>query len=45
MCDVCVRLFCVCAVLYLGRGLATGGSLVTPQEYGIRGMDKKKRIK
>jgi hypothetical protein len=25
---VCVRLFCVCVVLCLGRGLATGGSLV-----------------
>jgi hypothetical protein len=24
---VCVRLFCVCVVLYLGRGLATGRSL------------------
>jgi hypothetical protein len=22
--DVCVRLFCVCVVLYVGSGLATG---------------------
>jgi hypothetical protein len=26
--DVCVRLFCVCAVLCAGSGLATGWSLV-----------------
>jgi hypothetical protein len=25
---VCVRLFCVCVVVYLGRGLATGRSLL-----------------
>jgi hypothetical protein len=25
---VCVRLFCVCVVLCIGRGLATGWSLV-----------------
>jgi hypothetical protein len=26
--DVCVRLFCVCVVLYVGSGLATDWSLV-----------------
>jgi hypothetical protein len=26
--DVCLRLFCVCAILYVGSGLATGWSPV-----------------
>jgi hypothetical protein len=26
--DICVRLFCVCVVLYVGRGFATGCSPV-----------------
>jgi hypothetical protein len=36
--DVCVRLFCVCVVLCVGSGLATGWSpvQVLPTVYGLR---------
>jgi hypothetical protein len=41
--DVCVRLFCVYAVLCVGSGLATGGTpvqAVLPAVYGIRKLKK-----
>jgi hypothetical protein len=42
--DVCVRLFCVCVVLCVGRGLATGWSPaqgVLPTVYRFRKTEKK----
>jgi hypothetical protein len=45
---VCVRSFCVCAVLYLGRGLATGRSLIQgniPIVYRSLCIDPKKNEK
>jgi hypothetical protein len=46
--DVCVRLFCVCVVLCVGSGLATGWSLVQgvrPTVYGLRNWKKWPRPK
>jgi hypothetical protein len=42
--DVCVRLFCVCAVLCVGSGRATGSSPVQgilPNVYGIKKLRKR----
>jgi hypothetical protein len=44
--DVCVRLFCVCVVLCLGRGLATGWfpvQGVLPTVYRIKKLKKRPR--
>jgi hypothetical protein len=41
--DVCVRLFCVCAVLWVGKGLAKGWSPVegvVPTVYRIKKLKK-----
>jgi hypothetical protein len=43
---VCVRLFCVCVVLYIGSGLVTGWSPVTgalPSVYRIKKLKKRPR--
>jgi hypothetical protein len=42
--DICLRLFCVCVVLYLGSGLATGWSPVRgvlPTVYRIKKLKKR----
>jgi hypothetical protein len=44
--DVCVRLFCVCAVLCVGRGLVTSWSPfqgVLPTVYRIKKLKKRPR--
>jgi hypothetical protein len=44
--DVCLRLFCVCVVLCVGRGLATGWSPfegVLPTVYRIKKLKKRPR--
>jgi hypothetical protein len=46
--DVCIRLFCVCVVLYVGSGLATGWSPVQgvlPTVYRIEKLKKRPRAK
>jgi hypothetical protein len=45
--DVCVRLFCVCAVLCVGSGLTTGWSLVQgvlPTVYRFKKLKKRPRF-
>jgi hypothetical protein len=44
--DVCVRLFCVCVVLYVGSGLATGWYPIhgaVPTVYRIKKLKKRPR--
>jgi hypothetical protein len=46
--DVCARLFCVCVVLGVGSGLATGSSpvqKVLPTVYTIKKLKKRPRSK
>jgi hypothetical protein len=45
--DVCVRLFCVCVVLYVGSGLAMGSSPVQgvlPTVYWIKKLKKLAKV-
>jgi hypothetical protein len=45
--DVCVRLFCVCVILCVGSGLATGLSLVQgvlPTVYRIKKLKKAAKV-
>jgi hypothetical protein len=45
--DVCLRLFCICVVLFVGSGLATGRSpvqLVLPTVLGLKKLSETKRF-